>query len=265
MIQEGVYFFPEDTLQTTGKDSSTVVNYLPVDSLWGRASSSIPARKYNLPENHSDSPGIAVSLFAMIFFLALILFSREIFSTVRFLAGSFYRLRDQYRNEEKLSYTSQRNLTAFIFSAFYPLLLTLVFGDILIDFLPFSKTGLLFTFLGAMAAVWLSRMAAFKFLSWITRDKNSFRLVERISYNHIIISVLLTFPAVLTIILLPGVEVVTQLMILAICCLLVYILFLVRSYQIIISNHYSHFFIILYLCTLEFLPTVLIANFILSL
>jgi hypothetical protein len=182
-----------------------------------------------------------------------------------FMGQTVFRLKNQFRNEEKLSYTSQRNLTAFIFSTFFPLLLSLLFSDVIADYIPLSKSGVLFASLAAMAGVWLVRKAIFNFLSWITRDKNTFRLVERISYNHIIISVLLAFPLMTAMFLLPDIELLVQLKVLICCSLLVYVLFLIRSYQIIITNHYSHFFIILYLCTLEFLPTALFANYILSL
>ncbi len=208
---------------------------------------------------------VTVSFIVLAFFVVFVIFSREILSTIILISTSVFKLRNQFRNEEKLSFVFERDITAIISAALYPLLLTLFFDIELLPFLPVNKLQLLLLSLGVVFVIWFARMCGYRFLSWITRDRTTFRLVEKISYNHIIISLFFILPAMLITLLWPEIEINTRLIILTSCYLFVYFLFLLRSYQIIISNHYSHFFIILYLCTLELLPTALIANVILSL
>ncbi len=219
-----------------------------------------PGSTYSLQSSNS----VAVSFIVLAFFVVFVIFSREILSTIILTSRSIFKLRNQYRNEEKLSFVFQRDITAIISAALYPLLLTLFFDSELLPLLPVNKLQLLLLSLGVVVVIWFARMCGYRFLSWITRDRTTFRLVEKISYNHIIISLFFTLPAMLITLLWPDIEIGTRLKVLVCCYLFVYLLFLLRSYQIIISNHYSRFFIILYLCTLELLPTALIANVILS-
>jgi len=267
MDQPSIYILPCDSLQVN--DSLSVTGspvVLPVDSLWKAGkpvTTSVSEDHLNFANTWKEEG--AVSFLVLAFFIAVVIFSREIFSLFPLLIKSLFKLRNHYRLEEKLSFTTQRNITAIISAIYYPLMLTLIFGSSIQDILPVSKLEFFLLSTGVVILLWLVRMGFFRTLAWITKDRNTFRFVEKIGYNHLIISVLFTFPTILITILWPDLEFISQIKILIYCCLFIYGIFLIRSYQIIISNHYSHFFFILYLCTLELLPAALIANIILSL
>ena len=214
---------------------------LPADSLW-QAGSKIVSSIPPLEESSSGTiPNVLLSLIILIFFVGIIVFSREILSVIPSILKSTFNLKNHYKIEEKLSLSNMRNMVFAISLVYFPVIVTIMAGSFLE-----SKFGILL-------------------LSWLNKDKGTFSYIEKVGFNHIIIASIVTFPSLLfKLIVDDGTgELLVYTMIASI--IPVIILYFIRTYQIIIGQHYSHFFYILYLCGAEILPIVLIVHFILSL
>ncbi len=107
------------------------------------------------------------------------------------------------------------------------------------------------------------RYTTFKILDWVNR-KRVFKYVNRFYYTHAILGVLLISSGFVFNIIVPAIPQIWISTYIICVVSLTLILYFIRGYQIIISNGFSHFFWILYLCTLEILPSIAILHLILS-
>lgn len=245
---------------------------LPISALWGNESvketqsyhtGTIMHQKMNRVSTLRTSDEI-LSALILAFFILLVFFSREIIDIIPALLKSLFKLSNHAKLENKLALSKQRDVVTIVAALYFPVLVTLMFGDYLINKYEIPPLHYMLISIGCLFGIWLARKTVFNLLSWIANDKNTFRMIEKIGHNHLIISVIFSFPAILANFIWPDIPAPVAINILTACCLFVYVFYLIRGYQIIISHHYSHFFYILYLCAVELLPVALIVNFILS-
>ena len=240
-------------------------NILPIDSLWISSTKSltiVPAPAGNIP---SEKPDIFLSGIIISFFIILVVFSREIISTIPAVFKAFTNLRDHLKLEEKLALTQQRNVVFIISLLYFPMIVTLLVDNYVSNEFNIYPPYFLIGFFIFLLLFGLVKKLIYKLLSWINRDKGTFNLLEKVGYNHVIIAAIFTFPAVLIKTFSYAITEKEVVLIMTVSVLPVMLMYLFRSYQIIIGHRFSVFFYILYLCGVEILPLVLIANFILSL
>lgn len=238
---------------------------MSVASLWSSKTEYYTIDRHNEEiQNSLSQNDIIISGIFLAFFVLLIISSKEILNVYPAVLKSFFTLKNHVKLEERLAISNQRDIVAGVVLLYYPILVTLTFGDLIVkkyNIIP--ELYLLIVFIG-LTGLWLVRKGLFKLLSWLMREKNAFRFIEKISYNYLISSVIITFPAAMIGFFWPEISDGTIVNILLYCCLFVYFIYLTKTWQIIISRRLSLFFYILYLCTLEFLPIALIVNLILS-
>jgi hypothetical protein len=240
-------------------------NVLPIDSLWRSSTKNltiVPAPAGNVT---SEKPDVFLSGIIISFFILLVVFSREIISTLPAVLKALTCLRDHCKLEEKLALTQQRNVVFVISLIYFPVIITLLADNYVSQEFNIYPPFFLIGFFVFLLLFGLAKKLIFKLLSWINRDKVTFNLLEKVGYNHVIIAAIFTFPSVLIKTFSSLITEEEVVFIMAISVLPILFIYLFRSYQIIIGHRFSHFFYILYLCGAEILPLVLIANFILSL
>lgn len=245
---------------------------LPIDQLWSARtlthtaplySSTVSDQGRNFLDNLKNNDNI-LSALILGFFVLLVFFSREVIEVFPAVLKSLFKLKNHIKLEDKLALSKQRDVVTIIAALYFPVLITLMNGDFLTEDFGIYPLVFLLSSLTFILIYWLMRKAVGYLLSWVTNDKSTFNLIEKIGYNHLIISIIFSFPSIIINFLLPEISYSIIINILIFCCLFVFIFYIVRVYQIIISHHYSLFFYILYLCTVEILPVALIVNFILS-
>jgi flagellar biosynthesis protein FlhB len=240
----------------------TARKVLPVDSLWNTTvisqSHMGEIREISTGESYLESSLI------LLFIIITLFFFREILNTIPSIFKSLLSHKEHVRLEEKLSASTQRNITALIAALFFPIFLTITIGDTVSAYSGIPG-WLQFVFgLGLVIAYWVFKSLVLKFLGWITKNKHIFNLIGKIGYNHLIMAAIFSTPILLSRFFIPELEFSLFYKLLIYCIVLIYVLYLIRVYQTIIINRFSHIFYIVYLCSVELLPIALFANFLLS-
>jgi hypothetical protein len=249
-------------------DTTEQQEFLPVDNLFGhhtltKVPEILPAASDNFSAGNKQHDEV-LSTLVLAFFIIMVIFSREIINVIPAVLSSLFKLKNHFKLEDKLALSGQRTVVTIISALYFPVLLTLMNSDYILDSFQLLPQYFLLLCILTLFTLWLVRKGIYDLLSWLTKDKNTFRLIERIGYNHMIISVIFSLPAIFLSFFWPEIDPSTVLIVLISSVLFVFLIYLIRGYQIIISHHYSHFFYILYLCSIELLPIALISNFILS-
>lgn len=100
-----------------------------------------------------------------------------------------------------------------------------------------------------------------KVLSWVNGDD----IFLKVNNLFFIYSVLFIVPIIIFFIinlLFPQIPIIWLVYVSLSIILLIYLIYIIRGYQMIISNGFSQFFYILYLCTLELFPLIFFVHFI---
>lgn len=264
-----------DTLYLTDSSSCKllIVDFYPIqkdsvksiNQLWSSTtkivtdSTPLPVSKYEDLQNNLMS-GI---IFA--FFIALIIFSREILVITPAITKTLFSYKNHIKLEEKLGLTNQRNIVAMLSVFYIPLIILLIAGKTIEAETGMFKPYFYLASVGVLLSYWILKKTMFGLISWITREKNAFYMIEKFSYNHIILLSLLSFVIFIVLLADPSISEQTLFMCLLAIALFVYSIYLIRTCQIIIKHSFSIIFYILYLCAVELLPISLFINFILSL
>lgn len=117
--------------------------------------------------------------------------------------------------------------------------------------------------LASVAGYFMLRYFLFRIFGWTNRN-SIFKYLNRFYYTHAIMGIVLSTLVFLAYMIFPAIApgiIIASIMAMVSITLFTYF---IRGYQIIISNGFSHFFWILYLCTLEILPLLVIGHIILS-
>jgi hypothetical protein len=234
------------------------------DSLWGSHTLTVPDAGKEAGSIGETHVNIFTSSFILLFFILIAVFFRDIQSTTSYLIQNIFKFKPQLAFEEKLSSVNQRNRTFLISIVFLALFFTLSFGDYFTE-----KTGLReyyvpLILIAVVLVYWTFKSIALRFTGWLTNDKQTFSLIAKIGYNHLIMASFLTLPVIIIPFFTTAEYEPILLKYLLYSYLTVYAIYLARVYQTIISSHFSHVFYILYLCSAEILPMALLTNFILS-
>ncbi len=146
-------------------------------------------------------------------------------------------------------------ITAFIFANFnalHPVLENPFFTGA--NFLLAFGTSLLYlAFRASIAAT----------LDWINKC-SIFTLLNRFYNTFLIVAICLSIIGFIIFIIFETITFKHIAFYIAGCLIMSNLLYYMRCYKTIISNGFSHFFLFLYLCTLEILPQVVLAHLILS-
>ena len=244
-------------------DIGIIAPAYPANSLWGSSTlSKTKPPKGSIPVTNSSE--FFVSGVILAFFILLIIFSREILITIPNIFKTIFSFKNHQRLEQKLSISNQRNITATLSALYFPVILTLVLGEF-IDNSVGIPGYLIFAGITALfLAYWIFKTITLRFLGWVTKFNQPFNLIGKMGYNHLIISVIFSFPALIISLFFPDIKEIILISLLTVCVLFLYLIYLIRTYQAIISYRFSHFFYILYLCIIELLPLALLTNFLLS-
>ena len=264
-----------DTLYITDRTSCRyiVVDYpvtqtagdISADSLWSSTTRTIAPFPMRSKSSGYETPTLLLSGIILSFFILLIIFSRELVSSLPAVFKSLFSLKNHYKLEEKLSLSNMRNIVFVISLIYFPVIITIMADDYISSEFGIYPPLFLILFFLSLIALGIAKKLIFKLLSWLNRDKYTFAVLEKIGFNHIIVAAIVTFPSLLAKLFNPEITEETLIYAMAFSVLPVYIIYIFRSYQIIIGHRFSHFFYILYLCGAEILPIVLLAHFILSL
>lgn len=107
----------------------------------------------------------------------------------------------------------------------------------------------------------LFRRVACSLLAWVNSN-GIFITVDQIYYSYSVLWILLSIVWFILYIVFPNLDLPQTAFYIIISVLLFFGLYVIRGYQLIIANGFSHFFYILYLCTLEILPVLILVHLI---
>jgi len=254
----GRFYFPDEDYAFPIE-----THVMPADSLWGESTLVTDPAQY-IKGNKDSEFSLLDSALIMMFFIIVILFFREILTTTPSIVKSIFSHKENLRIEEKLVSSTQRDITAVIAALFFPVFLTITVGERISGYSGIADWMQFLIAIGFVMAFWIVKSLILKFLGWITKNKQTFILVGKIGYNHLIMAAIFSTPIFLTRFFIPELNFLLFYKMLIYCALFFYLLYLVRVYQTIILNRFSHIFYILYLCSVEFLPIALFTNFLLS-
>lgn len=267
--------FQKDTLYITDSVSCRyLIVDLPVthfnrdisaDSLWSSTTKSLAPYPMGSSSKVQNSPNLLLSGIILTFLIILIIFSRELISALPAVFKSIFSLKNHYKLEERLSLSNMRNIVFVISLIYFPVIITIMADNFISSEFGIYPPFFLILFFLSLIAIGVAKKLIFKLLSWLNRDKYTFASLEKTGFNHVIVAAIVTFPSLMAKLFNPELTEETLIYAMAFSILPIYILYIFRSYQIIIGNRFSPFFYILYLCGAEILPIVLLAHFILSL
>lgn len=152
----------------------------------------------------------------------------------------------------------------------------LMFSLLVLAFM-FANSGLLYymnghkfpvgvTFLLTLAIFiiyFVARQIALSILNWVNRRK-FFKYISRIFYTHLTAAAVFSIIGLVFYMIFPHMGRPLLIYYMYPLLSLIAVLYFIRCNKIIISNGFSNFFWILYLCTLEILPLVVLGHVILS-
>ena len=176
-------------------------------------------------EKYAD---MAIVIILVVFFLV---------ATERILEGlfrsfhSFFFLKRQQEVDDELTLSSSRNITALFI---YPAALFTV-----------SPSPGIFAFLLIGSIVYLAVKYGFMAILDYVNRTNVFKFIGRMGINYLISASAILFLGRINIWL-------------SALCIIPAIMYLIMEAKVIFKNNFSVFFYILYLCTLELLPAVLL-------
>lgn len=240
-------------------------DFTPVDSLWGAQTLSSTLQQSTIaPKHKKENSNHFTSGFALLFLILIFLFFRELLFTVPNIIRNTFNLKGQRALEERLSAVNQRNITALMGALFLTLFIVITFGNYLEESTGIQSFLLIPASFGVIVGYWIFKSLMLRFAGWLSKAKQPFLLIGKLGYNHLILAAIATIPVILIPIFTTEFNEILLLKILMYCYLALFALYFIRVYQILISYHFSQFFYILYLCTVEILPIALFINFLLS-
>lgn len=235
----------------------------PVSVIWDRSTIVPVVKNTRIAESNLERNVLSGIVF--IFFIILIFFIRRILPGFPHLISTIWSYNNHKKIEEKTGLSYIRNVTAWLSLLFIPIALTVTSGTKLKSiyglFIPNFVPIILFGIVG----IWIIRHLIFRFATYITRDKTTFKLIERISYNYFIVGALISLFTLIFRLIAGNISSNGMIDSFIIIFLSLYILYVFRTFQVIIGSHFSIVFYILYLCAVEILPLSILTNIILVL
>ncbi len=235
----------------------------PVSTIWS-SSTVVPSVRKTV-KNESDLEKNIISGIVFVYFIILIFFIRQIVTVFYPLISTVWNYKNNKKIEEKSGLSYKRSIAAWLSAIYIPVVIAATSGSELKSIYGIFIPYLIAIILAGIIAIWIIRKTIFQFVAWLTKDKVTFKEVEKISFNYFIIGTFVSF--LLLIIKLINVDITSSGMINSFFIIfsVSYIHYIFRTFQVITSHHFSIVFYILYLCTVEILPLSILTNIILVL
>lgn len=236
----------------------------PINKIWHSSTQIIyPKGVQTTAKQKTDEDTISVLVF--VFFLILVVFTRELTMLIRPILSSFFSYKENIKLDERKGLTLQRNIIALLGVLFLPISILIIFGAriskyfniTVFEFYGYVTSGLL--------TIWIIRKLIFKYTSWLSSEKTAFKTIEKISYNYFLNYTFILFVVLFIFSFLGILNTNFSLGFLKLITLFVYIVYNYRAYQVLKNHHFSFIFYILYLCAVEILPISLFTKLILLL
>lgn len=199
------------------------------------------------------------------FFIIIGMVIYLIFAHRRILQGTRIVLHGIFSQKKLISIETQKNLQVCRNSLFIFLTIcaSFIFANIAYATriighqytVPLKFAGIA----GCIMAFFLLRHLAFRFLAWVNRN-SVFRLAHLISYTYTCIWYMAVFCCFIVIKAIPSAPMGNMRYCIIYSLLAVMTIYFYAIFKIFIPKGVSHFFYILYLCTLEILPVALLLH-----
>ncbi|MDR1406259.1 MAG: DUF4271 domain-containing protein [Prevotellaceae bacterium] len=250
------------------EDSSAIGNTAP-EAVYGSCSVlEAPAKKTAEPVFKDTPPGLFegfLSLGVIFLFLLLFCYVRRFFSTLMSSLFNFHTAEKQFAENSLSVIMTSRALLVFSFISigFFAWLILLRAGVIAADNgLQWKYFGILIV---ALAAFFMLKAALLRLVEFISKNAPLMQLIIFFSRLHCIACGFLLFPIALLIVTAGTETFFHGLSVAGFGVVLFFImLYILRIIRIFFMAHISTFFLILYLCTFEVAPFLLLYSFIIS-
>ncbi len=201
------------------------------------------------------------------FSLILVIIIFFLFSYERILEGAYYIVTSFMSLKKMLIIEDQYNIqvsrnTLFLYSVVVTsFIIANHSGDIKIPGNTYPVIIKFLIILAGFGGYLLFKKIFFSMLSWINRN-GIFTTINKLFYSYTELWILLSLAGIIVNAVFFDADLSLMAFYVSLTAFFSFILYFIRGYQLIITNGFSHFFYILYLCTLEFLPVVILAHLI---
>ena len=220
-----------------------------ISDCWQGSRLSLVAEPHSMPIRPPESD-ILLSLVVASLLVLFIIFNRRVINAV---FCSFSVLTNKRRIREIFNENYNNVSIRVTFLICLPLLSFILYRT------GVAAYGFLIT-LAALAVFFLFKQISFLIMSWLWGRKEVVHTVSRLNYATVIMVTLTSIPVAVMLRIIPDVGYMVVLITLGVIFIVWYLLYLIKSVEIFISSGFSHFLGFLYLCGLELLPVILLAD-----
>lgn len=221
--------WPEAIILNNNNNSANFINYL------------------TLPDNIFNM----LILISVICFFAF--FYSRILEGIKHIWLSFFSLKETIWLESDPNIQTCRN-SFLTFGTLLYILLTVNLLPLRFFFFESSHICINMLTLGLFLILFIIiKKMSMQILSWINSN-DCFILLYKISLSSLSFGILIWLSSLLLLSIIPNTSIYWFYVAFYICLIISVLVYLIRTYQIIISNGFSHFFWIVYLCSLEVIP-----------
>ena len=216
---------------------------------WPESRLSLVTEPYSMPIQPVENDMILSIVVASLLVLFIIFNRRVINATF----GSFSVLTDKRKIREVFNENYNNVSIRVTFLICLPLLSFIFCRS------GVAAHGFLLT-LAAFAGFFLFKQLSFLIMSWLWGKKEAVQNVYRLNFSATIMVTLTSLPVPVILRIIPDMGHIVVLICLGVIFLVWCLLYLIKSMGIFISSGFSHFLGFLYLCGLELLPVILLAD-----
>lgn len=220
-----------------------------ISDCWPGSRLSLAAEPYATPIQHTESD-ITLTIIVASLLLLFIIFNRRV---IHGTFCSFSVLTDKRKIREVFNEHYNNVSIRVTFLICLPLLSFIICRS------GVAEYGFLLT-LAAFVAYFLFKQLAFLIIAWLWGQKEAIQTIYRLHFAAATMVALTSLPVPVILRFLPDIGDIPVLICLGVIFLVWYILYLVKAVGIFISSGFSHFLCFLYLCGLELLPVILLAD-----
>ncbi len=220
-----------------------------IGDCWPGSHLSLAAEPYAAPIQHIEGD-ITLTVIVASLLLLLIIFNRRV---IHGIFCSFSVLTDKRKIREVFNEHYNNVSIRVTFLICLPLLSFIICRS------GVAKYGFLLT-LAAFVAYFLFKQLSFLIIAWLWGQKEAVQTIYRLNFAATIMVALTSLPVPVILRFMPDMAHITVLICLGAIFLVWYLIYLVKSVAIFISSGFSHFLGFLYLCGLELLPVILLAD-----
>ena len=220
-----------------------------IEECWQGSRLSFVAEPYSMPIQPFESD-MTLSIVVAFLLVLFIIFNRRVINAT---ICSFLVLTDKRKIREIFNENYNNVSIQVTFLICLPLLSFILCRS------GVAAHGFLLT-LATFAGFFVFKQLAFLIMSWLWGKKETVQTVNRLHFAAMIMVTLISIPVPVTLRIIPEMGHIVVLICLGVIFLVWYLLYLIKSVGIFISSGFSHFLGFLYLCCLELLPVILLAD-----